>query len=167
MVTEEDYRYIVDDVYDVDSGKVSNPIQEERLVANDRFKVISKPIDDTSNGMQAMAVAPVDKNGNVDDRHVVIAYAGTNKDDRLDIQTDIQSIGFGDRRMLSDSKTKTFRKSQFQTALSFAEEIEKTYPSAKITTAGHSLGESLAMYVALKRGYANVNLNSHLCYTIR
>ena len=23
MVTEEDYRYIVDDVYDVDSGKVS------------------------------------------------------------------------------------------------------------------------------------------------
>ena len=106
--------------------------------------------------MQAMAVAPVDKNGNVDYSHVVIAYAGTNKDDRLDIQTDIQSIGFGDRQVLSDLKTKTFRKSQFQTALSFAEEIEKTYPSAKITTAGHSLGESLAMYVALKRGYANV-----------
>ncbi|ORP06944.1 triacylglycerol lipase, partial [Streptococcus mitis] len=115
--------------------------------------------DNTSNGMQAMAVAPVDKNGNVDYSHVVIAYAGTNRDDRLDIQTDIQSIGFGDRRMLSDSKTKTFRKSQFQTALSFAEEIEKTYPSAKITTAGHSLGESLAMYVALKRGYANVGYN--------
>ena len=31
MVTEEDYRYIVDDVYDVDSGKVSNPIQEGRI----------------------------------------------------------------------------------------------------------------------------------------
>ena len=91
MVTEEDYRYIVDDVYDVDSGKVSNPIQEGRLVANDRFKVISKPIDNTSNGMQAMAVAPVDKNGNVDYSHVVIAYAGTNKDDIKDLGTDVQS----------------------------------------------------------------------------
>ncbi len=70
MVTEEDYRYIVDDVYDVDSGKVSNPIQEGRLVANDRFKVISKPIDNTSNGMQAMAVVPINKvTGQVDHRY--------------------------------------------------------------------------------------------------
>ena len=140
----------------MDALKVNRPYSKDDLVGNDRFKVISKPVDNTSNGMQAMAVAPVDKNGNVDYSHVVISYAGTNKDDRLDIQTDIQSIGFGDRQVLSDLKTKTFRKSQFQTALSFAEEIEKTYPSAKITTAGHSLGESLAMYVALKRGYANV-----------
>ena len=156
MITEKDYRYIADDVYKVDALKVNRPYSKDDLVGNDRFKVISNPIDNTYNGMQAMVVAPVDKNGNVDYSHVVIAYSGTNKDDRLDIQTDIQSIGFGDRRMLSDLETKTFRKSQFQTALSFAEEIEKTYPSAKITTAGHSLGESLAMYVALKRGYANV-----------
>ena len=159
MITEKDYRYIADDVYKVDALKVNRPYSKGDLVGNDRFKVISNPIDNTSNGMQAMAVAPVDKNGNVDYSHVVIAYAGTNKDDRLDIQTDIQSIGFGDRQVLSDLKTKTFRKSQFQTALSFAEEIEKTFPSAKITTAGHSLGESLAMYVALKRGYANVGYN--------
>ena len=157
MTTERDYRYIVDDVYAVDSYKVKVPLKEGAVVAQGKFKIITAPVDNTSNGMQAMAVALVDKKGNVDYSHVVIAYAGTNKDDRLDIQTDIQSIGFGDRRMLSDSETKTFRKSQFQTALSFAEEIEKTYPSAKITTAGHSLGESLAMYVALKRGYANVN----------
>ena len=140
MTTERDFRYIVDDVYAVDSLKVKVPLKEGAIVAQGKFKIIAPPVDNTSNGMQAMAVAPVDKNGNVDYSHVVIAYAGTNKDDRLDIQTDIQSIGFGDRRMLSDSKTKTFRKSQFQTALSFAEEIEKTYPSAKITTAGHSLG---------------------------
>ena len=56
MITEEDYRYIVDDVYDVDSGKVSNPIQEGRLVANDRFIVITNPIDNRSNGMQACSV---------------------------------------------------------------------------------------------------------------
>ena len=103
MVTEEDYRYIVDDVYDVDSGKVSNPIQEGLLVANDRFKVISKPIDNTSNGMQAMAVAPVDKNGNVDYSHVVIAYAGTNKDDIKDLGTDVQSLWLGREKLQSRS----------------------------------------------------------------
>ncbi len=33
MVTEEDYRYIVDDVYDVDSGRWVIPIPGGRLVA--------------------------------------------------------------------------------------------------------------------------------------
>ena len=49
------------------------------------------------------------------------------------------------------------------TALNYAKEVEEEvsqkHPSAKITTAGHSLGESLAMYVALKRGYANIGYN--------
>ena len=162
MITEEDYRYIVDDVYDVDSGKVSNPIQEGRLVANDRFKVISNPIDNTSNGMQAMAVAPVNKNGNVDYSHVVIAYAGTNKDDVKDLGTDVQSLWLGRDKLQSRSGLNSAKvvDSQFVTALDYAKEVEEEvrqkYPSAKITTAGHSLGESLAMYVALKRGYAKV-----------
>ena len=122
MVTEEDYRYIVDDVYDVDSGKVSNPIQEGRLVANDRFKVISNPIDNTSNGMQAMAVAPVDKNGNVDYSHVVIAYAGTNKDDIKDLDTDVQSLGLGRDKLQSRSGLNSAKvvDSQFVTALDYA-----------------------------------------------
>ncbi len=122
MITEEDYRYIVDDVYDVDSGKVSNPIQEGRLVANDRFKVISNPIDNTSNGMQAMAVAPVDKNGNVDDSHVVIAYAGTNKDDIKDLETDAQSLGLGRDKLQSRSGLNSAKEvdSQFVTALNYA-----------------------------------------------
>ena len=122
MITEEDYRYIVDDVYDVDSGKVSNPIQEGRLVANDRFKVISNPIDNTSNGMQAMAVAPVDKNGNVDYSHVVIAYAGTNKDDIKDLDTDVQSLGLGRDKLQSRSGLNSAKvvDSQFVTALNYA-----------------------------------------------
>ena len=161
MITEKDYRYIVDDVYAVDSHKVKVPLKEGAVVAQGKFKIIAPPVDNTSNGMQAMAVAPVDKNGNVDYSHIVIAYAGTNKDDHLDIDTDIQSIFFGGSQFLADEKTKTFRKSQFQTALEFAKDVEaeikKINPNAKITTAGHSLGESLAMYVALKRGYANVN----------
>ena len=120
MITEEDYRYIVDDVYDVDSGKVSNPIQEERLVANDRFKVITKPIDNTSNGMQAMAVAPVDKNGNVD-CHVVIAYAGTNKDDIKNLGTDVQSLWLGRDKLQSRSGLNSAKvvDSQFVTALNY------------------------------------------------
>jgi len=122
MITEEDYRYIVDDVYDVDSGKVSNPIQEGRLVGNDRFKVISNPRDNTSNGMQAMAVAPVDKNRNVDYSHVVIAYAGTNKDDIKDLDTDVQSLGLGRDKLQSRSGLNSAKvvDSQFVTALNYA-----------------------------------------------
>ena len=136
MTSERDFRYIVDDVYAVDSLKVKVPLKEGAVVAQGKFKIITPPVDNTSNGMQAMAVAPVDKNGNVDYSHVVIAYAGTNKDDRLDIQTDIQSIGFGDRQVLSDLKTKTFRKSQFQTALSFGKKSKKLIPLLKLQLQG-------------------------------
>ena len=162
MITEKDYRYIVDDVYAVDSHKVKVPLKEGAVVAQGKFRIITAPVDNTANGMQAMAVAPIDKaTGKVDYSQVVIAYAGTNFADFLDLQTDLQSVGIGDNQVLADIRTKTFRKSQFQTALEFAKDVEaeikKINPNAKITTAGHSLGESLAMYVALKRGYANVN----------
>ena len=86
--------------------------------------------------MQAMAVAPVDKNGNVDYSQVVIAYAGTNFADFLDLQTDLQSVGIGDNQVLADIRTKTFRKSQFQTALEFAEEVKKANPTAKLQQQG-------------------------------
>ena len=123
MITEKDYRYIADDVYKVDALKVSRPYSKDDLVANDRFKVISKPIDNTSNGMQAMAVAPVDKNGNVDDSHVVIAYAGTNKDDIKDLCTDVQSLWLGRDKLQSRSGLNSARvvDSQFVTALNYAD----------------------------------------------
>ena len=63
MITEKDYRYIADDVYKMDALKVNRPYSKDDLVGNDRFKVISKPVDNTYNGMQAMAVAPVVKMG--------------------------------------------------------------------------------------------------------
>ena len=122
MITEKDYRYIADDVYKVDALKVSRPYSKDDLVANDRFKVISNPIDNTSNGMQAMAVAPVDKNGNVDYGHVVIAYAGTNKDDIKDLDTDVQSLGLGRDKLQSRSGLNSAKvvDSQFVTALNYA-----------------------------------------------
>ena len=165
MTTERDFRYIVDDVYAVDSLKVKVPLKEGAIVAQGKFKIITPPVDNTSNGMQAMAVAPVDKNGNVDYSHVVIAYAGTNKDDIKDLETDVQSLGLGRDKLQLRSGLNSAKvvDSQFVTALNYAKEVEEEvrqkHPSAKITTAGHSLGESLAMYVALKRGYANVGYN--------
>ena len=122
MITEKDYRYIADDVYKVDALKGSRPYSKDDLVANDRFKVISNPIDNTSNGMQAMAVAPVNKNGNVDYSHVVIAYAGTNKDDIKDLDTDVQSLGLGRDKLQSRSGLNSAKvvDSQFVTALNYA-----------------------------------------------
>ena len=122
MITEKDYRYIADDVYKMDALKVNRPYSKDDLVGNDRFKVISKPVDNTYNGMQAMAVAPVDKNGNVDYSHVVIAYAGTNKDDIKDLDTDVQSLGLGRDKLQSRSGLNSAKvvDSQFVTALNYA-----------------------------------------------
>ena len=122
MTTERDFRYIVDDVYAVDSLKVKVPLKEGAIVAQGKFKIIAPPVDNTSNGMQAMAVAPVDKNGNVDYSHVVIAYAGTNKDDIKDIETDLQSLGLGRDKIQHRSSLNSAKVvvSQFVTALNYA-----------------------------------------------
>ncbi|RSJ40915.1 hypothetical protein D8819_08670 [Streptococcus gordonii] len=165
MITDKSFNYLVDQVYEVDKNKNSTPWKagDELRKDSQSFRVLSAK-DNTANGMQAMAVAPIDKaTGKVDYSQVVIAYAGTNFADFLDLQTDLQSVGIGDNQVLADIRTKTFRKSQFQTALEFAKDVEaeikKINPNAKITTAGHSLGESLAMYVALKQGYSNIGFN--------
>ena len=122
MTTERDFRYIVDDIYAVDSLKVKVPLKEGAIVAQGKFKIIAPPVDNTSNGMQAMAVAPVDKNGNVDYSHVVIAYAGTNKDDIKDLDTDVQSLGLGRDKLQSRSGLNSAKvvDSQFVTALNYA-----------------------------------------------
>ncbi|MFC3931618.1 lipase family protein [Streptococcus dentapri] len=161
-VTEQNYRDIADRVYAVEDGKEAHTI-----IKNDTFKSggdkyqVLKVEDNTDNGMQAMAVAPVDKDGNVDTSQVVIAYAGTNAGDPKDLETDAQSIGLGRDKlqMRTGLNSASVTDSQFRTAQDFAKEVEKEYPKAKITTTGHSLGESLAMYVALHQGYKNVGFN--------
>lgn len=77
MVTEKDYNELANEAYKVDSGKVSTPYKKGDTVAAGKYQVL-KVEDNTTNGMQAMAVAPVDKAGNVDTSQVVIAYAETN-----------------------------------------------------------------------------------------
>ena len=121
MTTERDFRYIVDDVYAVDSLKVKVPLKEGAIVAQGKFKIITPPVDNTSNGMHAMAVATVDKNGNLDYSHVVIAYAGTNSSDIKDFGTDVQSLWLGRDKLQSRSGLNSAKvvDSQFVTALDY------------------------------------------------
>ena len=129
-ITEEKINWIAEQSYWVEKKRndvMYHPTEGEEYYYNPdnvelgKFKVISKPIDNTSNGMQAMAVAPVDKNGNVDYSHVVIAYAGTNKDDIKDLGTDVQSLGLGRDKLQSRSGLNSAKvvDSQFVTALDY------------------------------------------------
>ena len=63
----------------------------------------------------------MDKSGNVDYSHVVIAYAGTNKDDIKDFGTDVQSLGLGRDKLQLRSSLNSAKvvDSQFVTALDY------------------------------------------------
>ena len=130
-ITEEKINWIAEQSYWVEKKRndvMYHPTEGEEYYYNPdnvelgKFKVISKPVDNTSNGMQAMAVAPVDKSGNVDYSHVVIAYAGTNKDDIKDLGTDVQSLGLGRDKLQSRSGLNSAKvvDSQFVTVLDYA-----------------------------------------------
>ena len=94
--------------------------------------------NDPQTGFQAMAVAPVDKDGNPDTTQVTIAYAGTNPTDIEDIKTDIFSVGLG------------MRTHQMMQADIFANYIKTTYNPADLSFTGHSLGGYEAMSIAGK-----------------
>ena len=167
MLTEEQNRYVSDQVYLLDSSRAD---KDKRLIENKilsfedkkpylgSFQVL-KVEDNQENGMQAMAVAPIGADGQPDYSQIIITYAGTNFDDNRDRATDIQMIGYGntDRMAYVDSNNRgKVVESQAVSALRFAEEIRKQFRNSQITTTGHSLGESLAMFVALKNGWDNM-----------
>ncbi|MGV3007249.1 hypothetical protein [Streptococcus pluranimalium] len=166
MVTEKQYRWIADHVYSVDHNKHDGQytkIKEKTYYFDRRNKNLGqfqvlKVEDNTDNGMQAMAVAPVDKNGEADYSEVVIAYAGTNSKNVADLVTDGKMIGLGDTEACGFHPNRMMIPAQSATALDFAKQVEKEVkrknPNAVMTTTGHSLGQSLAMYVGLKQGYA-------------
>lgn len=89
--TDKDYNELSERVYNVDSGKKDVVhIQQAQEIMDGKFQVLAVE-DNTVNGMQAMAVAPV-VNGVVDYDNVTIAYAGTNFGDAKDRQTDLNSV---------------------------------------------------------------------------
>ena len=164
-ITDFDYKVISEEVYYVRKNKPGNKIPFKKgdkiERSNNNFKVLE--VLDHENGMQTMAVAPI-KNGKVDTKHIVIAYAGT--DEWNDILTDIQTIGLGSTKYKMSSESNRLlsldlkiSKAQSNTALEFADKIKAEYPHSIITTTGHSLGESTAMYVALKMRFNNTGFN--------
>ena len=167
MLTDEKNKSISDQVYQLDSfrkdykgGLEENSIQPYDL-SNPQlgsYKIL-KVEDNQENGMQAMAVAPIGVDGQPDYSQIIITYAGTNADDPRDTTTDVQMIGYGntDRMAYVDSNNRgKVVESQAVSALRFAEEIRKQFRNSQITTTGHSLGESLAMFIALKNGWDNM-----------
>ncbi len=170
MFNKENYKDLSRDVYRLDpKGKnYDYNIKEEaiRKIEGLDYQIL-KTSDNTSNGMQAMAVAPI-KNGEADTSEIVIAYAGTNFSDKLDLYRDFQSVILGNKESLYELKQVSKKtipiptpvaNSQIITAEKFAEDIQTDYPNAEVTTTGHSLGEYLALYVSAEKGWANVGFN--------
>ena len=70
MVTDKHNKYLSDKVYDVNSEK-----EDEKVRVNAELKEGFKVLDvenNKNNGMQAMAVAPVDRNGEIDTKQIEI-----------------------------------------------------------------------------------------------
>lgn len=167
---DKNYHGLSNDAYDISDGKVN----EGEVTSDQKFKVLAVE-NNKDNGMQAMAVAPIDSNGEVDTSQIVIAYAGTDFSDQLDTQTDIQQVIQGkksslefyriqdsiqhrlpsarnkfavDPTMLSTKKLVTTN--QLETSEKFAEKIKEEYPYSDIDYTGHSLGGYMAIRTAIK-----------------
>ena len=73
---DSEYKYLSNSVYEVDTKKVSRSWKEgdtlEGSQSNNNFKSL-KVEDNQNNGMQAMAVVPVNGRGEVDTSKITIA----------------------------------------------------------------------------------------------
>lgn len=85
-MSDKEYKSISEKVYDITN--------ETKKISSDekKYKVLYKESNST-NGMKAAAVAPVDDNGNVDTSKIIIAYAGTG--DLNDVRVDRDEVVFG------------------------------------------------------------------------
>ena len=71
MLNDKNYRDLSGEVYDIDSKKMFKIIKEGELILGNKFQILSLE-DNQNNGMQAMAVAPVNDRGEVDTSKIVI-----------------------------------------------------------------------------------------------
>ena len=162
---DSEYKYLSNSVYEVDVKKVSKSWKEGDVLEeggfNNNFKIL-RVEDNQNNGMQAMAVAPVNDRGEVDTRRIVIAYAGTNFGDGNDRSTDLQSVMFGRKEKYTYRflRSREVNPGQVETALDFAEQIKQKYPDSLIDSTGHSLGGYLAMVVAIRNRWATTVFNA-------
>lgn len=170
-ITDEQYRYLSRAVYFV--GKFPHQYRKGRMVTIHGRKYVVEDVESNEeNGLQALAVTP--KN---DPDELVIAYGGTDPADINDALTDIEFIALGrEHRPLEDGRDRLREviaenprvqelisrlgldgtallaargsgDSQAVSALKFAHRVAG---GRTFTTTGHSLGASLAIYVAVK-----------------
>src|SRR5699024_3574308 len=173
MPNEIDYKILSEHVYWIDKkdeGYDPSIKEEEKIKEKDTEYYILKTENNTSNGMQAMAVAPI-KNGTADTSEVVIAYARTNFDDEVDIHTDVQTViwrlmDYLIKMNVYISLISSTEYRQIDNAEKFADESKKDNPEAEVTTTGHSLGEYIALYVAAENQWCNVGFNGPEPYDI-
>lgn len=167
MLTEQQNNKISDQVYQFDSTRKKHAVfdSNDSVYKFDKQKTylgsykILKVEDNQENGMQAMAVAPIGADGQPDFSQITIVYAGTNFWDSKDLDTDAQMLVMGNTKKLHVKMGEPMYRtveSQAVSALRFAEEVRKQFRNSQITTTGHSLGEALAIYVALKNGWDNM-----------
>src|SRR5699024_8992750 len=99
-----------------------------------------------------------------DTSEVVIAYAGTNFDDEVDIHTDLQTvIGRGKDYLFKPNGYiplfSSIEDREIATAEKFADDIKTDYPEDEDTTTGDAVGEHIALYVAAETQWGNVGFN--------
>ncbi|MGM0218919.1 lipase [Enterococcus sp. AZ126] len=167
-ITDKNYNKISDAVYwlDPNDKKKYDPTLKEgeiRKLGENKFKILKIQENSKTDGMQAMAVAPLDKKGNVDTSQIVITYAGTNPKDFNDLETDLRTVGgFFDKTTspgFSMSPSEARLSGQLNSAIAFADSVKQDYSGATISTTGHSLGEFLALYIAAENQWKNVGFN--------
>ena|SRR5690625_5220614 len=140
MFPEEDFNILSSLVYQVDIKKVEKPWQKGDILEHKNLSqpyIVLKIEDNTINGMQAMAVAPF-KNNKVDTSEIVIAYAGTNIDDKLDINTDIQTVILGNKDALLKRErigyTTAFVHVPYESQITSAEKFAENIKTSNIST---------------------------------
>ena len=160
-MVDKDYRDVSYFVYKIDNTAEERINIKEGDILKGKYKVLSLE-DNQNNGMQAMAVAPVNDRGEVDTSRIVIAYAGTNFSDGNDRSTDVQSVMFGRKEKYTYRALRLHEVNpgQVETALDFAEKIKQKYPDSLIDSTGHSLGGYLAMVVAIKNRWTTTVFNA-------
>jgi Putative lipase essential for disintegration of autophagic bodies inside the vacuole len=157
MTTPQEYSLISSKVYDIDRVKEGLEAfrpgyvfyEDDVKKSGQKYKILDT-VDTNDkynsqgyekNGFQGMVVAPVGADGNPDQNHAIIAFAGTNFWDPSlnDVSADLSNV------VLGFEKDGTLD-SQFTSALQFYNEMSRFYTIDAVT--GHSLGGALAQKVA-------------------
>ncbi|MBO1102693.1 lipase [Enterococcus hirae] len=171
-ITDKNYKDLSKKVYQIDPKHSDyNSNLKEWAIRNfggTEFQILKIKENSKTDGLQAMAVAPLDEKGHVDTSQVVIAYAGTNG--VKDLETDLRTIGgFFDKTAspgFSFTPSQARISGQLTSAIEFAQEVKQDYGHAEISTTGHSLGEYLALYIAAENQWKNVGFNGPDPYEI-